>query len=1252
MTHSSMPSPSPPPSPRPSADESALAETLVATGRLSPEQLAAALDAQRRAGGPTRAPLSSVLTAYGIDLRPPPPSSTPSPSASGPARFDALTPSPAALGRDLADAIAIRDAEAETKLDRPPGVSLGAVTPAPSGPGSSASRAAALDAEVASAARDPSRRIGRYVLLDELGRGGMGVVHRAFDPTLRRPVALKVVRELDAGDEILGRFVREAQAAARLRHPGIVSVHEVGSHEGRPFLAMELVAGATLEDALLDRDDPMTPRRLAEVVRDVARALHHAHDQGVLHRDVKPHNVIIDAGGAPHLTDFGLARDLLEQDQLTVSGQVLGTPAYMAPEQTGTDRAKQGPATDVYGLGAVLYRGLAGRPPFSAADGGHIFHQILFKDPEPPRRRVPSVHPDLETIALRCLEKEPGRRYPHAAELAAELDRFLDGEAITARPIGRAERARRWVRRNRLASAAIAAAAVGLIAAGVVVGVAWRNRVRADAERLRAVAEAVARERASARDAASREADRAVARFADARARALPDDAEARRRALDELLASGLAALETTSRAAALHPDDETVGARAVAAAIGLGEAAVAAEQWSVASVAIERARALGAERGSLHAAAAELAEARTRRAAQRRGQIEAVLDAARSGEAFADPGGRLDALMTLVGLSDGQTVALLAAALDEVTAALAAGRRELYLGAAEPDAVERAAGEGPIGDLVGAIEHAEARPWEAIEPEHVRALEAAGTRLVGRAIRRRRAGARAARIDLRALLIDAAEARVGRNQLELAALVADALGRIGITEVAQVALARYLALEPDPVRAVVAAQALCRLRNAEAEAIVMASASRFGDAPRYWSAVQRVLARSGGAAVDSAEANAPLDSAHAYRTRALLREAKGDLKGAIADMGRALALDADDPSLYHDRGLMRRRSGDADGAIDDATAAIERAPAIGLHWHLRATARLATGDAAGAVADWTRAVAASPTLSAAWNGRGGAFWSAGDRRRALADFQRAVASEPRNVAALGNLGMALVTLDRPAEALEPLDRAIETDPGYGRAYLHRGRARHRLGDRAGAERDLDRATELHTGDAEAWSHLGLLRLETGDLAGARAALERAAELAPSAPFHWHNLGRAQAALGQSDAAIAAYERAIAVDARFAASWLNRGNLLDDRGDLDEAERSLSRACELRPDWALAFRNRGLTREARDDLAGARTDYDRAIGLDPRDGELLFFRARVRRAAGDVEGARADLEGSLAIEPGHPKAGQAQAMLAELRDGS
>jgi serine/threonine protein kinase len=361
-----------------------------------------------------------------------------------------------------------------------------------------------------------------YEILGELGHGGMGIVYQARQKSLDRVVALKVLRSAATlGPSERARFRNEAEAVARLQHPNIVQVHEIGDWlpegggESLPFLVLEYVEGCSLADRLSSQ--PLSDREAA-LVEVVARAVHHAHERGIVHRDLKPANVLLQAeenltqrrqdakqdkdkeeeskdrnlqenadrssglaslrlgvtsSWVPKITDFGLARWLQRDGGLTETGAVVGTPGYMAPEQASGRSKQAGPAADVYSLGAVLYECLTRRPPFTGDSVVETLRQVLHEEPIPPRRLRPGCSRDLETICLKCLHKEPARRYANAVDLADDLRRFLDGKPVRARPVGQIERAWRWCRRNPVVAGLVAAVTLALVAGTVTSTCFW-----------------------------------------------------------------------------------------------------------------------------------------------------------------------------------------------------------------------------------------------------------------------------------------------------------------------------------------------------------------------------------------------------------------------------------------------------------------------------------------------------------------------------------------------------------------------------------------------------------------------------------------------------------------------------------------------------------------------------------------------------------------------------------------------------------
>jgi tRNA A-37 threonylcarbamoyl transferase component Bud32 len=328
----------------------------------------------------------------------------------------------------------------------------------------------------------PLPEVPGYQIESVLGRGGMGVVYRARHLKLNRTVALKtLLAGAYAGPAERARFQREAEAVAGLCHANIVQVFEVGEHQGQPYFTMELIDGGSLAQKLATT--PLTVQWAAELVASLAEAVAVAHSAGIVHRDLKPANILLTASGTPKISDFGVARRLAAEANLTATGTAVGTPSYMAPEQASATAGPVGPATDVYGLGAVLYELLTGRPPFRAETVLETFRQVLADEPVPPSRLNARVPRDLETVCLKCLHKEPQRRYGSAQALAEDLRRYLSGQEVAARPVGRLERVEKWVRRNP-AVASLAGAAVLALVAGTVVSLWFGIEARRKADQL------------------------------------------------------------------------------------------------------------------------------------------------------------------------------------------------------------------------------------------------------------------------------------------------------------------------------------------------------------------------------------------------------------------------------------------------------------------------------------------------------------------------------------------------------------------------------------------------------------------------------------------------------------------------------------------------------------------------------------------------------------------------------------------------
>jgi tRNA A-37 threonylcarbamoyl transferase component Bud32 len=334
-----------------------------------------------------------------------------------------------------------------------------------------------VDQSKATRMAPPLSTLGRFELVERIGVGGFGTVWKARDKELDRTVAIKIPRQGAMTAEEQEKFFREARAAAQLRHPNIVSVHEVGRDGDSVYIVSDFVRGVTLGDWLTGQQ--LTSREAAELCAKIADALHHAHEHGVIHRDLKPANIMIDANGQPYLMDFGLARREEGEVTVTVDGLVLGTPAYMSPEQAQGAAHNATRRSDIYSLGVILFQLLTGELPFRG-NAKMLIHQVIHEEPPSPRKLNSTIPKDLETITMKCLEKLGTRRYSSAADLALELRRWLGGRPIIARPIGRLAHVLRWVKRNPALSMLTSAILVLsiVVAVGSFVAAYWLNELR------------------------------------------------------------------------------------------------------------------------------------------------------------------------------------------------------------------------------------------------------------------------------------------------------------------------------------------------------------------------------------------------------------------------------------------------------------------------------------------------------------------------------------------------------------------------------------------------------------------------------------------------------------------------------------------------------------------------------------------------------------------------------------------------------
>jgi serine/threonine protein kinase/Tfp pilus assembly protein PilF len=939
-----------------------------------------------------------------------------------------------------------------------------------------------------------------YEILAVLGRGGMGVVYKALHLGLKRLVALKMILDQPGSRQAdLGRFRIEAEAVARLQHPNIVQIYEVGEWSGDdldlrlPFLALEFVDGGTLGQRLAA--GPLEPRTAAELAEILARAMHAAHLRGIVHRDLKPANVLVSNGVASgewsksntppsthhsalgthqlKITDFGLAKLLDTECGQTRTGEVLGTPSYMAPEQAQGWVREVGPVTDVYALGAILYHALTGRPPFKGASVMETMLKVVQQEPTPPTQLQPKLPLDLETICLKCLKKDGGQRYGSALELAEDLRRFLQGEPIQARPVGAWERAAKWVRRRPALAGAVIASV--LIVLGSISGFLIYLNVALD----------------DARREWHNETQRA-------------QRAERRSEAQDLVHRAEDAAHAQDWQGAALH--------------------------------AAQALRRIGdAEEGS------DLRQ----RAAEVQGQAEQQLNDRDHLAQFKKY--RSEALSRWGLLSGGALPADLEKTQEAARAALDKFQVDPEAGgalalSANYTAAEKTAIVSDCYELLLMLADAVAAPRPGFKAEMpleqtrqaVRILQrAARLGLVTQAYHRRL-------VDYCKRLGDESGARRAADQ---AATVppAGALDyflsgqeryRSGQLEAARAEFGRALLAQPDHFWARYF-HALCQLRLHKGDAAVADLTACLGqDRAFVWLYVLRALAHV--EAGDFAAAMADFDSALARQpdedarygihvNRASLRLRQGRPKDAIDDLNAAIALKPDHYQAYLNLAQVYRQQKDWDTAAKQLQQALEKAPQLATLYRTSAQLAMDRDDTAAALVDFRKAIqletASAEARANDYVEIGRLLQRARKYDEALTEYDAALQERSDQQAALRGRGETLLELKRHKEAVQAFDRCLDVGPPSADVHRLRGIARTETHDYRGARDDYSWAL-LSEATAELYARRGKLNLVTDTFNLARQDFDQAINLGPANGEMYAGRGFAQVRLGLTKEAL------------------------------------------------------------------------------------------------------------------------------------
>jgi serine/threonine-protein kinase len=849
----------------------------------------------------------------------------------------------------------------------------------------------------------------RYEIRDRLGEGATALVYRGWDRELKRLVAVKILREAAGMSEIARqRFRREAQASAGLSHPNVVLVHDAGEKDGRHYLVMELVEGRPFSDLL--RSSSTTLEQNLALLEKAARGVGAAHAKGIVHRDLKPSNILVTADGVPKVGDFGLAHLVDSSTELTRTGTALGTPLYMSPEQVEGNPETITPRTDVYALGAILYELLTGRPPHKGETIMEIYGKIMREYPAAPRKLNPKVSVDLETIALKALEKSPAGRYANAEEFAEDLRRCLAGEDILARPLSGAARIWRKAARTRALLFPAAAALLLLAAWASWSSIRSARQVRAELDRAASSEKAGNVEDAKAAFQAALAVDggNAVARAGLERTSAVVRRREEARREADRLLETARHDLEAVNRYLYDPHAQYSELLRRVEDRQKLIDEAIAkapdkalghylqARVWEIkgwedrAEASYRKALELEPMLGPAHDQLGRLLLARAGRTLVGTSPEERTARRLRAQPVIEEASRELAAaLKTGSGVDDElrmETARILLAYASGSDQEVLRRAEELIKRFPDRDGVEElhwisglvSAGEAQVEAFTRAL---------AKRPKYPLALLC-------------RAAARIHQGDQEGAIQDCDEAlRVSPRLVEAHNNKAVACLKLGNLDQALKSFAQ--ALEIDP---------------------------RYGPS---------------------------------YENRAALLCQKGNFDAALADLAKALEINPRSPLALLNRGIVKTRTGDFDGALADLDAVLLLRPKYPEAFANRGSARTRKGDLEGAIRDFNEALKLDPASAETLNNRGNAWLAQGDRGKAVADFSLALSINSRFVEAYYNRGLAHASGEAVKEAELDFTRAHELRPTWGAPLAARAQIRAYVGDKKGAAKDARKAIEL-----------------------------------------------------------------------------------------------------------------------------------------------------------------------------------------------
>lgn len=1067
----------------------------------------------------------------------------------------------------------------------------------------------------------PLPAIAGYRLIGILGQGGMGVVYEGVQENLGRYVALKTLRADKVNDELRARLQREAEAIARLNHANIVQIYEVGEWQppaggpALPYLAMERVFGKSLGQWLAGQ--PQSAERAADFAAIMARAIHAAHQAGIVHRDLKPSNVLVqmaepdkapaqDAAPVLKITDFGLAKDVEAGASLTETGEVVGTPNYMAPEQAHARLEEIGPAADIYALGALLYEMLTSRPPFVGKTPLEVLMQVIAADPLAPRQLLPAIPRDLDTICMKCLEKEPRRRYASAAHLADDLARFLAGEPILARPLGPITRAARWCRRKPGVAAVWGLAASLLLGAGA--AGFWYQHDRA----VRAT------EELSRRADAQRKHDLAERGMADA----LEQAREIRARLEKELHQAGGVALLLNDPRRWSAPIDAAKAALERAVAIkGGADGPVDGDLLRDLQLLADHLQRDEADR----LLALRLEKIRLDRSTW----VDGGFDNARALREYPDvfeqaglclpPDVRGGApRLPSAGLLQQSAIReqLLAALDDWAFAAVHAGRQQL---ATQLLAVARTVDPDPWRDRIRGLP---GERWvreeladQALADEAVfSTLSPAFLELVGQMLR------------APATTKPTADTDRGASNQKAVQWLRHAQMRHPADFWLNFDLASVLLMEQPIDAAGYYRTALAVRRHSGAAWNNLGVALR---QQKDFPAARHALLK----AVEAEPGNA-----FAWTTLGLNLLDQHDVPAAIAACRKAVECEPRVALAWNNLGLALSRSQDQQGALSALRKAIELEPKFAKAWYNLGNVLYSAQDRAGARTAYETALSCAPRYDLPWLGLGNLLQDENKLGPAVAAFKRALELEPRRAMTWYNLGNALRLQKDHADAAVAYRKAVEIEPTHVRAWRNLGVALLAGNDVAGSIEATRKALALDRKHVGAWINLGIAFYRQRDWPAAADAYRKALEAEPKHAGAWYHLGNVLDEQDDLLEATAAYKKAIEHDPKHASAWNNLGLVYLQQQDLPAARAAFKSTVGIAPNHNKAWVNLGRVYDAEQDYPNAAAAFRKALEFEANNAGTWTDLGAALRKQNRLPEAAAAYQQAIALKPELSKA--------------